>query len=128
MPVGAESAPTLHSELLQSAEPWSVYLLACAGGKSYVGISPRPQERFVAHCAGRGGAFTRGNPPQRCVRVVWFDSRRAAASLEVRLKATTRERKWRWFREFPHTTPGQTATLEEGLARLMLTGRSVDRL
>jgi putative endonuclease len=101
----------------QSVEPWAVYLLACAGGKSYVGISPRPEERFAAHCAGRGGAFTRANPPQRCVRVVWFDGRRAAASLEVRLKAMTRERKWQWFAEFPETTPEQTATLETGLAR-----------
>ena len=91
-------------------EPWSVYLLACAGGKSYVGISPRPEERFAAHCAGRGGAFTRANPPERCVRVVWFDERRAAASLEVRLKAMTRERKWAWFVDFPQTTPAQPAT------------------
>jgi putative endonuclease len=113
----AESVPP---DRPQSAEPWSVYLLACAGGKSYVGISPRPEERFAAHCAGRGGAFTRANPPERCVQVVWFDDRRAAASLEVRLKAVTRERKWAWFTEFPHTTAGQPTTLEVGLARLSL--------
>jgi putative endonuclease len=113
-------------EVDQDSRAWSVYLLACAGGKCYVGISPRPEERFAAHCAGRGGAFTRANPPLQCVRIVWFDGRRAAASLEVRLKSATRERKLRWFEAFPHTTPQQASTLDEGLARLRLPVREVD--
>lgn len=102
-----------------AAEPWALYLLACAGGKSYVGISPRPEQRYAAHRAGRGGAFTRAYPPQHCVRVVWFDGRRAAASLEVRLKAVSRDHKWRWFTAFPETTPERAATLEAGVERLL---------
>ena len=71
-------------------EPWAVYLLLCNGGKSYIGISPRPQERFEAHRAGRGGAFTRAHRPQSLAAVVWFENRSAAASMEPRLKALTR--------------------------------------
>lgn len=106
------------TEPTPAAEPWALYLLACAGGRSYVGISPRPEERYAVHLTGRGGAFTRANPPERCMRVVWFDSRRAAASLEVRLKQVSRERKLRWFAGFPATSSVQPATLDEGLERL----------
>jgi putative endonuclease len=112
VPLDAEPAAT-------TSGPWALYLLACAGGKSYVGISPRPEERYAAHRAGRGGAFTRANPPEACVRVVWFDGHRAAASLEVRLKSVRRERKWRWFTDFPETTPERAATLASGLERLL---------
>ncbi len=98
--------------------PWAVYLLECAGGRSYVGISPRPAQRYAAHVAGRGGAFTRANPPLRCVRVVWFDERAAAAHLEVRLKSVDRSRKWQWFAGFPDTTAQEPATRVAGLARL----------
>ncbi|HET9693062.1 MAG TPA: GIY-YIG nuclease family protein, partial [Steroidobacteraceae bacterium] len=80
MPLAAERAGAAARS--SAVAPWAVYLLACAGDRCYVGISPRPDERFATHCAGRGGAFTRANPPQQCVRVVWFDSRRAAARLE----------------------------------------------
>jgi putative endonuclease len=116
----ADATTPLRTVVVATAEPWAVYLLACAGNRSYVGISPRPDERYVAHVAGRGGAFTRANPPERCVQVVWCDGRRAAASLEARLKATTRARKWRWFASFPDTTPSHVVTLEQGLARLLV--------
>lgn len=98
--------------------PWAVYLLECGGGRSYIGISPRPAQRYAAHRAGRGGAFTRANPPLRCVRVVWFDDRRTAARLEARLKRVPRDLKWRWFSGFPDTTADQPATFGVGLARL----------
>jgi len=86
----AAEDPALDSEAADPtvvARPWAVYLLNCHGGKSYIGISPRPQERFEAHQAGRGGAFTRANPPHTLASVVWFENRSAAASVEALLKA-----------------------------------------
>ena len=112
-----ETVPRAHA-VATRPRPWAVYLLECGGGRSYVGISPRPAQRYAAHRAGRGGAFTRANPPLRCVRVVWFDGRRTAAQLEARLKRVPRELKWRWFSGFPETTADQPATLGAGLARL----------
>ena len=47
-----------------SDEGWCVYLLLCRGGALYCGISNRPDERFAAHCAGRGAKFTRMHKPQ----------------------------------------------------------------
>ena len=104
------------------AEPWAVYLLSCHRGASYIGISPRPQERFAAHQAGRGAAFTRANRPQSLAAIVWFDNRSAAASMEPRLKALARPAKLAWFQGFAATTPSSPATLAEGLASLLQPG------
>lgn len=108
---GTEDAST-------AAKPWAVYLLHCAGGKSYIGISPLPQERFDAHQAGKGAAFTRANRPQALAAVVWFENRSAAASMEVRLKALARPAKLAWFTRFPATTPSTPSTLDAGLNSL----------
>jgi putative endonuclease len=93
-----------------AARPWAVYLLHCAGGKSYVGISPAPQQRFAAHKAGKGAAFTRAYRPQSLAAVVWFESRSAAASMEVRLKALRRPAKLAWFERFRATSASTTAS------------------
>jgi len=100
------------------ARPWAVYLLNCHGGKSYIGISPGPQQRFEAHRAGRGAAFTRANRPQALAAVVWFENRSAAASIEARLKALVRPSKLEWFKSFAATTASNPATKEDGLASL----------
>lgn len=105
-------------DALAVAKPWAVYLLMCDGHKSYIGISPSPQARFDAHQSGRGGAFTRANPPQALAAVVWFENRSAAASMEARLKALVRTAKLQWFQEFAPTSAASPATLDDGLASL----------
>jgi putative endonuclease len=101
-----------------TAQPWAVYLLHCKGGKSYIGISPTPLERFDAHLAGKGAAFTRSYRPDSVAAIVWFESRSAAASMEARLKALARPAKLAWFERFQATTAVVPATLDAGLASL----------
>ena len=101
-----------------AVKPWAVYLLHCAGGMSYIGISPTPHERFEVHRTGKGAAFTRANRPQALAAVVWFENRGAAASMEVRLKALARPAKLAWFQRFTATTATAPATLDAGLASL----------
>jgi putative endonuclease len=101
-----------------AATPWAVYLLHCEGGKSYIGISPAPQERFAAHQAGKGAAFTRSNRPVSLGAIVWFENRSAAASMEVRLKALARPAKLAWFEEFSATVAASPTSLADGLASL----------
>ncbi|MBK7904140.1 MAG: GIY-YIG nuclease family protein [Proteobacteria bacterium] len=101
-----------------AAKPWAVYLLHCAGGKSYIGISPTPDERFEVHRTGKGAAFTRANRPHALAAVVWFESRSAAASMEVRLKSLARPAKLAWFERFAAATATVPATLDVGLASL----------
>ena len=120
MPEAVEGA-TLDNEAADAAavaKPWAVYLLDCDGGKSYIGISPWPQERFEAHQAGRGAAFTRANRPQALAAVAWFKNRSAAASMEARLKALARPSKLEWFKGFAATAASSPATLDDGLASL----------
>jgi putative endonuclease len=101
-----------------AAKPWAVYLLHCTGGRSYIGISPLPQERFAVHQSGKGGAFTRANRPVSLAAIVWFEDRRAAASMEVRLKALPRPVKLAWFECHGATTPSAPAKLEGELASI----------
>jgi putative endonuclease len=99
-------------------QPWAVYLLHCVGARSYIGISPTPEARLEAHRSGKGGAFTRANRPVALAAVVWFVDRRAAASMEARLKALARPAKLAWFERFPATSPASPAALDAGLASL----------
>jgi len=115
--VGKEPADT-DAGAATTAKPWAVYLLHCAGGKSYIGISPLPHERFAAHKAGKGAAFTRANRPQALAAVVWFENRSAAASMEARLKALARPAKLAWFERFPATTESIPSTLDAGMTSL----------
>jgi putative endonuclease len=118
--VGEEPAGT---DAGAAAKPWAVYLLHCAGGKCYIGISPWPHERFAAHKAGKGAAFTRANRPQVLAAVVWFENRSAAASMEARLKALARPAKLAWFERFTASSATVPAKLDVGLASL--TSRSL---
>jgi putative endonuclease len=77
--------------------PWALYLLECAGDRTYLGISPTPEQRFKAHAAGRGSMFTRLNRPQRIAHVVWFGCRRHAAVMERKLKARPAAEKRAWL-------------------------------
>ena len=45
--------------------PWFVYMLECAGGRIYTGVSPDLAVRYAKHRAGAGAAFTRSFPPRR---------------------------------------------------------------
>lgn len=46
-----------------NAEDWCVYLILCANESIYCGITNRPNERFQAHCKGRGARYTRIHKP-----------------------------------------------------------------
>jgi putative endonuclease len=78
--------------------PWFVYMLECAGGRIYTGITPDVALRFAKHCAGRGGAFTRSFPPQRVLAARRCASRGAALKTEYALKQLAPAAKRLWAR------------------------------
>lgn len=47
---------------------WSVYLVECADGTLYCGITTDVPARIAAHDAGKGARYTRGRGP---VRLLW---------------------------------------------------------
>lgn len=127
MPEAAEE-PVPDSDAPDAAadsRPWAVYLLDCLGGRSYIGISPWPQQRFEVHRSGKGAAFTRANRPEALAAVVWFENRSTAASIEARLKSLARPAKLEWFNGFAPTSAANPARREDGLAGLSRRSRQL---
>src|SRR5690242_20313716 len=69
---------------------WFVYMLECAGGRIYTGVTPDVAGRFEKHRTGRGGAFTRSFPPRRILAARRCGPRGKALSAEHALKQLAR--------------------------------------
>ena len=72
---------------------WFCYLLACADGTLYAGITTALDRRLAAHNAGAASKYTRARRP---VRLVWAEAcpdRSAASRREAKVKALPRARK-----------------------------------
>lgn len=68
------------------SQAWYLYLLECADGSLYTGITVDVAKRYVAHAAGKGGRYTRSHPPRRIVAVIEFADRSAASIAEYEVK------------------------------------------
>lgn len=78
-----------------TAQSYTVYLLRCADGTLYAGITNDLEHRLIAHNAGKGAKYTRGRRP---VVLAWKRGRqppRHARQLEHALKALSRADKER---------------------------------
>lgn len=82
---------------------WSVYLVLCADGSLYCGISNRPQARFAAHTAGKGAKYTRIRKPV-AMRLVYENiTHPQAVRLEAQVKKLAAARKrelWALLQDF----------------------------
>jgi putative endonuclease len=76
---------------------WWVYLLACADGSYYVGISTDVERRLRQHNAGRGARYTRARRPVALAAAVACEGRSEAMRLEARLKQLNHRAKARYF-------------------------------
>jgi len=72
---------------------WCVYLLLCANGALYAGISNRPQARLAAHLAGKGAKYTRSHRAREMRIVACCLDRSAVSKLERVLKRMTAAQK-----------------------------------
>ncbi len=72
---------------------WSVYLLRCADGSLYAGVTTDLARRVRQHNAGRGAAYTRSHRPVRPVYVEKGHSRSSALAREARIKQLPRLQK-----------------------------------
>lgn len=72
---------------------WHVYMVRCADGSLYTGMSNDLPARIAAHNAGKGAKYTRSRLP---VALVWSEACRSSSSAkkkEARIKKLTRKRK-----------------------------------
>lgn len=74
-------------------KPWYLYILECAGGRLYTGITVDVEARYKAHVNGRGAKFTRSYPPARVVLVQVHADRSAASKAEHAIKKLTPDAK-----------------------------------
>lgn len=71
------------------------YILLCADGTLYTGITTDPQRRLHQHREAIGAKYTRSHPGERML-AVWQSADRAAASrLEYRIKRLSHRQKER---------------------------------
>ncbi len=84
---------------------WWLYLLACADGRTYVGIAKDVVARFAKHQAGKGARFTRANKPVAILGVQAFGSRADASRAEYALKQLAREQRLAWALKFAWRPP-----------------------
>jgi len=71
-----------------------VYLLSCADGSIYTGITTNLERRFAEHETGKRGAkFTRAKKPVRFLHFEEYGNRSLASKREAEIKAWPRAKK-----------------------------------
>ena len=72
---------------------WHCYLLECADGTLYCGITNDLDKRLAAHNAGEGAKYTRGRTPLRLVYAEACADKSAALKRELKIKRMSRSGK-----------------------------------
>ena len=72
---------------------WTVYILQCADGTLYTGITNDLAARISAHEAGTGAKYTRGRGPLKLVFREVARDRASASRREIEIKALSRQAK-----------------------------------
>ena len=72
---------------------WFVYILECANGRLYTGITTNLAERFHKHISGKGAMFTRLNRPSHMVAAKRCRDRSDASKLEWMIKKLSPQKK-----------------------------------
>lgn len=73
--------------------PYFVYLLECADGSIYTGITTDVKRRFSEHKNGTGGHFTRAKKAKRIAYTEQHPDRSSAQKREAEIKSWSREKK-----------------------------------
>ncbi len=84
-----------NSSLGQGALSWIVYILQCADGTLYTGITNDLVRRMAEHEAGQGAKYTRGRGPFRLVYNEVCEGRGQASKREIEIKSLDRDQKLR---------------------------------
>ena len=72
---------------------WKLYILRCADGSLYTGITTDVQARFAVHNSGKGAKYTRGRGPLELVYTEVCGDHSDALKRELEVKAMSREEK-----------------------------------
>ena len=78
---------------------WIVYILECADGSLYTGITNNLETRLKAHESGKGAKYTKGRGPFTLRYQEDCKTRSAASKREMSIKKLSRAQKIRLYRE-----------------------------
>ncbi len=73
--------------------PYFVYLLECADGSLYTGVTTDVERRLAEHKGGTGGHFTRAKGAKRIVYTERHSDRSSAQKREAEIKGWPRKKK-----------------------------------
>lgn len=80
-------------------DQWCLYLIECANGAWYAGITNHLERRYAAHASGRGARYTRANPPRSLVGWRAYPDRSSASRAEAAIRKLARRDKLRFLQE-----------------------------
>ncbi len=72
---------------------WTVYILRCADGTLYTGITNDLDRRLAEHESGQGAKYTRGRGPLELVYQENCQDRATASKREIQIKSLGRRAK-----------------------------------
>ncbi len=72
---------------------WMVYILKCADGSLYTGITTDLPHRIKAHETGKGARYTSGRGPFQLVHQEHYHNKAEAARREMAIKSLSRTKK-----------------------------------
>ena len=90
---------------MADARTWFFYVVRCADGSLYCGISLDPDKRLRVHNAGRGADYTARRLPVKLVHTEAYPSKSAARLREMQVKGWRAKKKEELIRGFPSATP-----------------------
>lgn len=75
------------------ANTWKLYILRCADGSLYTGITTDVEKRLETHRSGKGAKYTRGRGPLELVYSEECGDHSAALKREHEIKKLSRQEK-----------------------------------
>ena len=75
------------------AKTWKLYILRCADGSLYTGITTDVEKRLETHRSGKGAKYTRGRGPLELVYSEECGDHSAALKREHEIKKLSRQEK-----------------------------------
>lgn len=98
-----DSLPEEPAEAPAAGRPWFLYLIECADGSIYTGITTDVAARYAAHAEGKGARYTRAHPPARLLGWEAHPDRSTASKAEYRIKRLTAAAKRAYAAALPAT-------------------------
>lgn len=98
-----DALPEELAEAPAAGRPWFLYLIECADGSIYTGITTDVAARYAAHAEGKGARYTRAHPPARLLGWEAHPDRSSASKAEYRIKRLTAAAKRAYAAALPAT-------------------------